>query len=87
MLAFRVVQLWHSFPMPSLVPNVMAHHLDRTDRLERLNVLGRNVAEVAEIWSSLEDLQHICLVHHLHPCGVDQRTALGHLGQQILRDS
>ena len=57
--------------------------MDRS--LERLNVLGRNIAEVAEIWSSLQDLQHICLMHHFHTCGVDQSTALGHLGQQILQ--
>ena len=58
-------------------------HMDRS--LERLNVLGRNIAEVAKIWSNLQDLQHICLMHHFHTCGVDQSTALGHLGQQILQ--
>eukprot|EP00438_Fugacium_kawagutii_P000333 Skav225768 [mRNA] locus=scaffold3092:84523:85158:+ [translate_table: standard] len=54
--------------------------------LEGLDIFGRNIAEVAEILSSLQDVQHVCLVHHFHPGGVDQSATLWHLGQEILVD-
>ncbi|CAK0855733.1 unnamed protein product [Prorocentrum cordatum] len=69
--------LGEDHPLHVLVPN---------DRLRLLLRLEADVAQVAEVGPLLQHLEHLPLVHNLHPCSVDQGAALGHFEQQLLVD-